>query len=140
MNLYNYANIAIVIYRGCHTEVYPKFLKNSHERFCDLFANPLARPAVTAIKLNQIHFGFITPIPCGFDLELDRFVTHDIEEAVYPSDHVLLIGGQPAQIVEEYNISISHRLRREHSDFLDIVKDIRKGLQSYFDTTFIAIV
>tara|TARA_B100001057_G_C22711769_1_gene896074 strand:- start:191 stop:955 length:765 start_codon:yes stop_codon:yes gene_type:complete len=68
------------------------------------------------------------------------FVTHDIEEAVYLSDRVLLIGGQPAQIIEEYNISISRKLRREHSEFLDIVKDIRKGLQSSFDTTVIPIV
>ena len=68
------------------------------------------------------------------------FVTHDIEEAVYLSDRVLLIGGKPAQIIEEYNISISRKLRREHSEFLDIVKDIRKGLQSSFDTTVIPIV
>ena len=68
------------------------------------------------------------------------FVTHDIEEAVYLSDRVLLIGGKPAQIIEEYNISISRKLRREHSEFLDIVKDIRKGLQSFFGATVIPIV
>ena len=59
---------------------------------------------------------------------------------MYLSDQVLLIGGQPAQIVEEYNIPISRKLRRKHSDFLDIVKDIRKGLQSSFDATVMPIV
>ena len=34
-------------------------------------------------------------------------VTHDLEEAVLLSDRILVLGGQPAKIVDEYKISFS---------------------------------
>lgn len=36
-------------------------------------------------------------------------VTHDIDEAIYLSDRILILAGQPAQIVQE--ISLTHNLR-----------------------------
>jgi len=57
------------------------------------------------------------------------FVTHDIEEAVYLGDRVLLLGGQPAHIVNEYRIDINRTERRESEAFLREVEKVRSGLQ-----------
>lgn len=58
------------------------------------------------------------------------FVTHDIEEAAYLGDRVLLLGDQPARIVEEYPIDIPRQNRRESRAFLKAVDEIRNGLQT----------
>lgn len=57
------------------------------------------------------------------------FVTHDIEEAVYLGDRVLLLGDTPAHIVNEYRVDIRRDKRREDSAFLQIVEDVRLGLR-----------
>ena len=56
------------------------------------------------------------------------FVTHDIEEAVYLGDRVLLLGGKPAQIVEEYRITIDRERRREQEAFQRMVERVKAGL------------
>ena len=56
------------------------------------------------------------------------FVTHDIEEAVYLGDRVLLLGGKPAQIVNEYTIDLDRQNRREGAAFLNQVAEIKAGL------------
>lgn len=56
------------------------------------------------------------------------FVTHDIEEAVYLGDRVLLLGGKPAQIVKEYPITLDRTKRREGEEFLRKVEEIKAGL------------
>ena len=56
------------------------------------------------------------------------FVTHDIEEAVYLGDRVLLLGGEPAQIINEYSIGIDRAERRESEAFLHEVDKVRNGL------------
>jgi NitT/TauT family transport system ATP-binding protein len=56
------------------------------------------------------------------------FVTHDIEEAVYLGDRVLLLGGKPAQIVEEYRVTVDRERRRERQEFLRIVERVKAGL------------
>ena len=61
------------------------------------------------------------------------FVTHDIEEAVYLGDRVLLLGGKPAHIINEYSVTIDRSGRRESSDFLQKVEDVRAGLQDAID-------
>ena len=58
------------------------------------------------------------------------FVTHDIEEAVYLGDRVLLLGGKPAEIIKDYKISIPRDERREGQEFLHQVEEIKKGLHS----------
>jgi NitT/TauT family transport system ATP-binding protein len=56
------------------------------------------------------------------------FVTHDIEEAVYLGDRVLLLGGKPAQIVEEYQVTIDRERRRERQEFQRMVEQVKAGL------------
>lgn len=56
------------------------------------------------------------------------FVTHDIEEAVYLGDRVLLLGDQPAKIVNEFPITIARAKRRESEAFLRTVEQVKAGL------------
>lgn len=56
------------------------------------------------------------------------FVTHDIEEAVYLGDRVLLLGDEPAHIVNEYRIDVDREQRRESEDFLRMVDEVKAGL------------
>jgi len=58
------------------------------------------------------------------------FVTHDIEEAVYLGDRVLLLGDEPAHIINEYHISIDRGERRESEAFIREVEKVRNGLKS----------
>lgn len=58
------------------------------------------------------------------------FVTHDIEEAVYLGDRVLLLGGAPARIVNEYRIDIDRANRRESEAFYREVEKVRSGLEN----------
>lgn len=56
------------------------------------------------------------------------FVTHDIEEAVYLGDRVLLLGGQPAHIVNEFKIGLDRSKRREGKEFARQVEDVKTCL------------
>jgi len=58
------------------------------------------------------------------------FVTHDIEEAVLLGDRVLLLGGSPARVVNEYPITIDRAGRRESADFQRDVAKVRDGLEA----------
>ena len=58
------------------------------------------------------------------------FVTHDIEEAAYLGDRVLLLGDKPARIVQEYPVEIDRAERRESKAFLGVVEQVRAGLQA----------
>jgi NitT/TauT family transport system ATP-binding protein len=57
------------------------------------------------------------------------FVTHDIDEALYLSDRVLVLGGKPAGIVEETTVNIvrprdrrSPYLRDEAASLIDALE------------------
>ena len=63
------------------------------------------------------------------------FVTHDIEEAVYLGDRVLLLGDSPARIVETYTVGIDRAQRRESEAFLRQVERVRAGLQAAIERT-----
>jgi len=63
------------------------------------------------------------------------FVTHDIEEAVYLGDRVLLLGDQPAHIVNEYTITIDRAERRESEAFLRQVEEVKSGLLEAIELT-----
>ncbi len=56
------------------------------------------------------------------------FVTHDIEEAAYLADRVLLLGGAPARVIESFAVS-APRPRRRHDDVLaGVVNRVRTSL------------
>jgi NitT/TauT family transport system ATP-binding protein len=63
------------------------------------------------------------------------FVTHDIEEAVFLGDRVLLLGDTPAHIVNEYRIDIDRAGRRESDAFLREVARVRGGLEDAIKAT-----
>lgn len=63
------------------------------------------------------------------------FVTHDIEEAVYLGDRVLILGDQPAHIVSEYHITIDRSERRESEAFLRQVETVKAGLMQAIEMT-----
>ena len=43
-------------------------------------------------------------------------VTHDIEEAVYLADRIVVLSGKPAQIIDDFEIAEAHQNRRLGSD------------------------
>lgn len=61
------------------------------------------------------------------------FVTHDIEEAIFLADKVILLTQRPAKIEKEFNIEFSrprtHDLKFSN-DFFDLKKTILKTLES----------
>ncbi len=63
------------------------------------------------------------------------FVTHDIEEAVYLGDRVLLLGGKPAEIVQDFKIDIPRDQRRDSEAFLRKVDEIKTGLHEAINLT-----
>ena len=62
------------------------------------------------------------------------FVTHDIEEAVFLGDRVLLLGDKPAHIVNEYSITIDRAKRRDGEAFQREVGRVRSGLENAIKT------
>ncbi len=55
------------------------------------------------------------------------FVTHDIEEAVYLGQRVLLLGGAPARILETFDVT-AHSTRRDDPEVLKCVRAIKSAL------------
>ncbi|OGA12805.1 MAG: ABC transporter [Betaproteobacteria bacterium RIFCSPLOWO2_02_FULL_63_19] len=60
------------------------------------------------------------------------FVTHDIEEAVYLSDRVVLLRDRPARITQDRNITAKRGSRRNDAEFPNVVSEIRRGLSDEF--------
>jgi len=61
------------------------------------------------------------------------FVTHDIDEAVYLGDRVLLLGGTPARVVQTYNVDAPRPRRREAEAVTTIVSQVKTNLSGLFD-------
>ena len=60
------------------------------------------------------------------------FVTHDIEEAVFLSDRVILLSGMPARATAEYRIELPRpRHRDEHT--MAYIGEIKQGLADAFN-------
>lgn len=59
------------------------------------------------------------------------FVTHDIDEAVYLADRVVLLGGSPAHAIGDYRIDAA-RPRRRDGGGATHVEAIRRGLAQAF--------
>jgi NitT/TauT family transport system ATP-binding protein len=63
------------------------------------------------------------------------FVTHDIEEACYLADRVVLLGGKPANIYKEYRIKTPRSKRRDNQEFVAIAEEVKDGLQEAIEVT-----
>lgn len=56
------------------------------------------------------------------------FVTHDIEEAAYLADRVIVLGGRPAHVVLDKTIAHPHPRKRESAALQDDVRAIEAAL------------
>jgi ABC-type glutathione transport system ATPase component len=56
------------------------------------------------------------------------FVTHDLDEAVYLADRVVLLGGKPAGIVRDFPVALPRPRERDTAHFSDTVREIRAAL------------
>ncbi len=61
------------------------------------------------------------------------FVTHDIDEAVYLGDRVLLLGGTPATITQSYDIAAGRPRRRDQIQVTEAVSEVKRGLSQTFE-------
>lgn len=57
------------------------------------------------------------------------FVTHDIGEAVYLSDRVLVLNGQPSEIVLEVKVDLPRPRSRHHPRFRAIVQELGNAIR-----------
>jgi NitT/TauT family transport system ATP-binding protein len=56
------------------------------------------------------------------------FVTHDIEEAVYLADRVLLLGGAPARVTENFAVAAPRPRRRQDDTLASVASRVRASL------------
>ena len=61
------------------------------------------------------------------------FVTHDIDEAVYLGDRVLLLGGAPAKVVRSYDVDAPRPRSREGEDVGRVGAQVKADLSTLFD-------
>jgi NitT/TauT family transport system ATP-binding protein len=59
------------------------------------------------------------------------FVTHDVEEAVYLSDRVMLLAGSPAQAAREYRVESPRPRRRDDPGLLRMAARITSDLERF---------
>jgi NitT/TauT family transport system ATP-binding protein len=55
-------------------------------------------------------------------------VTHNIDEAVFLADQIVVIGGNPAQITATFEVHFAHPRNRKAAAFLNLVDEIYKTL------------
>jgi NitT/TauT family transport system ATP-binding protein len=58
------------------------------------------------------------------------FVTHDIDEATYLADRIIVLSGSPGQIVAEHRIDSLHPRQRQDAGLAQTAKALRAGLTS----------
>ncbi|MEI7607172.1 MAG: ABC transporter ATP-binding protein [Rhodospirillaceae bacterium] len=56
------------------------------------------------------------------------FVTHDLDEAVFLADRVIVLGGRPAKVTRDFAVSLPHPRQREDAGFVDHVRHLRDAL------------
>ena len=56
-------------------------------------------------------------------------VTHDIEEAVFLADRIIVLGNRPAEILDIVNVNLSETRERSSKEF----QEIRKNIYKYFE-------
>ena len=65
------------------------------------------------------------------------FVTHDVDEAVYLADRVVLLAGAPARIVEHYPVTAGRPRRMDDPEAQSLARRIRDDIYSYQDEPII---
>ena len=60
------------------------------------------------------------------------FVTHDLDEAVYLADRIVLVAGRPARLVEDRTIDLPRPRDRSVGAFSAAVNSVRKVLEERF--------
>ncbi|RJF89107.1 ABC transporter ATP-binding protein [Oleomonas cavernae] len=58
------------------------------------------------------------------------FVTHDIDEAVYLADRVILLGGKPGRIQSQHQVATPRPRHRDHVEAQHLAAEIRDNLQN----------
>lgn len=61
------------------------------------------------------------------------FVTHDIDEAVYLGDRVLLLGGAPARVVRSYKVDAPRPRSRDGEEVGRVGAQVKADLSTLFD-------
>lgn len=86
--------------------------------------------ALDSITKTQMHEWYLDMM-----LKLDLstvFITHDIEEAIYLSDRIYILGGSPGSIINEVSIDIPRNEREEFIEtleFLSYKKQLKEMLR-----------
>lgn len=60
------------------------------------------------------------------------FVTHDVEEAVYLSDRIVVMGIGPGRITQTFNVDIERPRREEVMEspvFMDLQRGVHKAIR-----------
>lgn len=57
------------------------------------------------------------------------FVTHDIQEATFLADRVIVLAGEPAQIIEEMKVTIARSQRRDSENLYHLAAKIADHLE-----------
>jgi NitT/TauT family transport system ATP-binding protein len=55
-------------------------------------------------------------------------VTHNIDEAGFLADHIIVLGGNPAQIAARFDVRLAHPRNRKAASFLNLVDQIYTAL------------
>ena len=56
------------------------------------------------------------------------FVTHDLDEAVFLADRVIVLGGRPARVTRDFPVTLPYPRQREAAGFIDHVRTLRDAL------------
>jgi len=58
------------------------------------------------------------------------FITHNVDEAVYLGDRVLVLTKRPAKIKKEFKIALPRKRNRTNTEFVMLRKDILEELMA----------
>ncbi|MBR5954907.1 MAG: ABC transporter ATP-binding protein, partial [Methanobrevibacter sp.] len=61
------------------------------------------------------------------------FVTHDIDEAVFLSDEIVVLSRRPGTIKKIFEIKLEHPRNRDDQEFKDLVSEITEEIAEFED-------